>query len=88
MTENEEYHCKDCVYQGTEVCEYCVTVQHPSGKIKKPTYFRAIECSHRAIDISKLIMRCLNNGLPISVELVTEYNELKATERLANKSKS
>ena len=42
MTENEEYHCKDCVYQGTEVCEYCVTVQHPSGKIKKPTYFRAI----------------------------------------------
>ncbi len=87
MTESEEYQCKDCVYQGTEVCEYCVTIQHPSGKIKKPTYFRAIESSQRTIDISKSIMRCLNNSLPIPVELVTEYNKIKAEERLANKNK-
>ncbi len=115
MTENKEYSCSYCVYRGTEVCEHCVTVQHPSGKIEKPTLFRTIESSakfvvlgnsqvtfikpqlglkpkyihdaQRAAEISAAIIRYLDSKVPIPIEWVEEYNEIRVKEKLAGKNK-
>ena len=46
----------------------------------KPRY---IHDEHRAIDISKAIVRYLNKSLPIPIEWVEEYNELRTKEKSA-----
>lgn len=50
----------------------------------KPKY---IHDEHRAIDISKAIVRYLNNRLPIPIEWVQEYNELRTKEKPAGTNK-
>ncbi len=46
----------------------------------KPKY---IHDEHRAIDISNAIVRYLRNSLPIPIEWVEEYNELRTKEKSA-----
>ncbi len=48
---------------------------------------KCIHDEHRAIDISKAIVRYLNNRLPIPIEWVEEYNELRTKEKPAGTNK-
>lgn len=53
--EKEKYDCRNCVNQGSKVCERCNTIVSPSGRTSKPTCYTTLEDSLIRIKISDII---------------------------------
>lgn len=90
----ERFECKRCVNRASPLCEICTTITSPGGKENKPRYYvkqgdienpivkitfphnKSEVCKKKALSIGVF----LQNGVPIPMKLVMEYNRLAEEE--------
>ena len=78
MMPEREYSCDSCMNQRTPLCKLCVCVEHPSGRVSRPTFFVPGEGreNEASSEVALYIEAKLLLSAPIPVTWVLYYNSL------------